>query len=117
MPTNSSIAGLLLCAFWFVFFYGANLVAVPWFGFFSFDTSELPIVATYALYIPIFVMMIAKEKGLGTFKGKVMPILAIAGSIFMVIAAIFSHQWKVVAFLIVFAIFMLPGVLTAKKKF
>jgi basic amino acid/polyamine antiporter, APA family len=117
MPTNSAIAGLLLCAFWFLFFYGANLVATPWFGFLSFDTSELPIVATYALYIPIFVMMIVKEKGLGTFKGKIMPMLAILGSVFMIVAAIFSHQWKVVAFLILFAIFMIPGALTAKKKF
>jgi APA family basic amino acid/polyamine antiporter len=116
MPTSSAIVGLLLCAFWFVFFYGANLPG-NWFGFLGFDTSELPIVATYALYIPIFVMMIVKEKDLGTFKGKIMPILAILGSVFMVYAAIVSHQWKVVAFLIMFAIFMLPGVLTAKKKF
>lgn len=116
MPSNSAIVGVLLCAFWFMYFYGANLVAVPWFGFFSFDTSELPIVATYFLYIPIFIMMIKKEKDLGAFKGTVMPVLAILGSIFMVVAAVFSHQWKVVAFLVLFAIFMLPGVLTAKKK-
>lgn len=117
MPTSSAIVGLLLCAFWFMYFYGANLVAVPWFGFFSFDTSELPIVATYFLYIPIFIMMIKKEKDLGAFKGTVMPVLAILGSVFMVVAAVFSHQWKVVAFVALFVIFMLPGVLSAKKKF
>jgi len=116
MPTSSAIVGLLLCAFWFVFFYGANLTA-PWFGPLGFDTSELPIVATYALYIPIFVMMIVKEKDLGAFKGKVMPLLAILGSLFMVYAAIFSHKWAVVSFLVLFVVFMLPGVLTAKKKF
>lgn len=116
MPTNSAIVGLLLCAFWFVFFYGANLTA-PWFGPLGFDTSELPIVATYALYIPIFLMMITKEKDLGVFKGTIMPTLAILGSIFMVVAAVFSHKWAVVSFLVLFVVFMLPGVMTAKKKF
>jgi APA family basic amino acid/polyamine antiporter len=47
MPTNSSIFGLLLCGIWLFFFYGANLTN-PWFGFFCFDSSELPIVTVYA---------------------------------------------------------------------
>lgn len=59
MPTNSSVFGLLLCGIWLLYFYGANLTK-PWFGFFSFDSSELPIVTIYALYIPIFVMMMKK---------------------------------------------------------
>jgi len=62
-------------------------------------------------------MMMAKEKDLGTFKGKIMPMLAILGSVFMVVAAVFSHKWAVVGFAVMFAIFMLPGVMTAKKKF
>ena len=116
MPTNSATVGLLLCGCWFMFFYGANLTN-PWFGWLSFDTSELPIVATYFLYLPIFIMMMVKEKDLGAFKGKVVPVLAICGSIFMVVAAIFSHKIAVLGFLVLFVIFMLPGVLTAKKKF
>src|SRR5690606_5873519 len=68
MPTNSSIIGLLICAFWLLYFYGANLVKVPWFGPFSFDSSELPIVTIYAMYIPIFFMMMVKEKSLNFFK-------------------------------------------------
>ncbi|MEG0134243.1 MAG: APC family permease, partial [Clostridium sp.] len=43
MPTNSAIVGLLLSCLWLVYFYGANLTT-PWFGVFSFDSSELPIV-------------------------------------------------------------------------
>jgi basic amino acid/polyamine antiporter, APA family len=114
MPTNSSILGLLLCGIWLVFFYGANLTK-PWFGFFCFDSSELPIVTIYAMYIPIFIMMIKKEKDLSFFKRFVMPILSLAGCTFMIIAACFSHKMAVVAYLIVFAVIMLIGTMFAHK--
>lgn len=68
MPANSSILGLLFAAAWFLYFYGANLVPVPWFGVFSFDSSELPVVTIYALYIPIFFMFMRKARGLGVLR-------------------------------------------------
>jgi len=108
MPTNSSIFGLLLCGVWLLYFYGANLTA-PWFGFFSFDSSELPIVTIYALYIPIFFMMMKKEEGLSLFNRYIMPVLALIGCVFMIIAAWFSHGWSVVAYLIIFAVVMALG--------
>lgn len=114
MPTNSAIFGLLLCGFWLLYFYGANLTA-PWFGFFSFDSSELPIVATYALYIPIFLKLM-KDKELPVFKRIVAPLAAIAGCIFMVVAACFSHKMAAVAFLIIFAVVTMVGLLFAEKK-
>ncbi len=116
MPTNSSIFGLLLCGIWLFFFYGANLTGPSWFGFFSFDSSELPIVTLYALYIPIFVMVMKKEKDLSTFNRFVMPALSLIGCAFMIIAACFSHQMAVVAYLIVFAIVMMIGGMFAGKK-
>lgn len=94
MTGNSSIAGLMLCAIWFVFFYGANLAPTNWFGVFGFDSSELPIVTIYALYIPIFFMFIKKSDGLSVMQRYVWPILAIAGSTFMVIAAVYAHGYK-----------------------
>ncbi|MDY0274741.1 MAG: amino acid permease [Desulfomicrobium sp.] len=108
MPTNSAIFGLLLSAFWLVYFYGANLTD-PWFGFFCFDPSELPIVTLYAMYLPIFFMM-HKEKDLSVFKRLVLPLLASIGSLFMIYAACFAHGMAVVAYLIIFAVIMLPGV-------
>jgi len=115
MPTNSSIFGLLLCGIWLLYFYGANLTK-PWFGFFSFDSSELPIVTIYALYIPIFIMMMRKEKDLSSFKRFVAPVISIAGCVFMIIAACFSHKMAVVAYLIVFAIVMIFGAMFSKEK-
>ena len=90
MPSNSSTMGLLISALWLLFFYGSQL-DTPWFGPFSFDSSELPIITTYAMYLPIFVSMLIKGKEYGFLKGRIAPILAIIGSIFMVIAAIFAH--------------------------
>lgn len=109
MPTNSSVFGLLLCAFWLLYFYGANLTA-PWFGPFCFDTSELPIVTLYGGYIPIFLMLIKKEKDLSTFKRFVMPVLSILGCVFMVVAACFAHQMAVVYYLIIFIVIMAVGI-------
>ncbi len=93
MPSNSCIVGLVIVAAWLVYFYGANLAEKPWFGVFSFDSSELPIITIYALYIPMFIQFMRKEKNLPAVKRFVLPILGIIGSAFMVIAAIYSHGY------------------------
>ena len=115
MPANSAIVGLLLCAFWLLYFYGANLTA-PWFGPVSFDTSELPIVTLYAGYIPILLMMIRKESGLSTFRRYVVPIMAVLSCVFMVVAACLAHQMAVVYYLLVFVVIMAIGIWFMPKK-
>lgn len=131
MPSNSSIIGLFISGMWLLFFYGSQL-DTPWFGPFSFDSSELPIITTYAMYIPIFICMMFKEKNLGVIKGKIAPVLAICGSIFMVIAAIFAHgvypyqaakeagtfSLPVLFYLITYAVIMVSGIffMNSKKK-
>jgi len=109
MPVNASIMGLLFAGLWLVYFFGANLVKEPWFGWFSFDSSELPIVTVYAMYIPIFFRMMKKSTDLGTFKRYIMPTLAIICCVFMVIAAIYAHNKSIPGYLIIFAVFMLIG--------
>ncbi len=116
MPTNSAVIGLLFCGFWLMYFYGANLTASPWFGRFSFDSSELPIVTLYGLYIPIFLSMMVKEKELGAFQRIIMPFLAVLSCIFMVFAAFYSQGVTVLYYLVVFMAFMLVGVFYMKKK-
>jgi len=114
MPLNSGNWALLLCGIWLFFFYGANLTS-GWFGPFKFDSSELPIVALYAMYLPIFFLFIKKERDLPVFKRVVMPSLAIAACVFMIIAAIFAHGKAVLWFLLVFAIVMAVGALYGKE--
>lgn len=111
MPANSAIASVLVIAIWLVFFYATNLTE-GWFGAFKFDSSELPLVTIYAMYIPIFIMMIVKErKSLGVLKGVVCPVLAIISSLFMVYAAIMTHKTTVVYYLITFIVIMAMGIL------
>lgn len=72
MPTNSAIVSLGLDAFWLLFFYGANLDS-GWFGPFCFDSSELPIITLYGMYVPMFIQLMRKATDLGTFRRFVMP--------------------------------------------
>ena len=114
MPANSSVVGLFLSMFWFLYFYAGNLAG--WCGPYGFDSSELPIITIYAFYLPIYVMFMVKGKGFGVFKRFILPILATCGSLFTIYAAILSHKMGVVYYLIVFAVFMLAGVLVDMKN-
>ena len=141
MPTNSAIVGLLLSGIWLFYFYAANLgmlfstsynaETANWLirllgnlditsntyivNWFSFDSSELPIVAIYGMYIPIFIGMI-RAKELSIMKKIIMPVLAIIGSIFMIIAAIYSHKIGVLYFIIITTIIMLIGIKYEKNN-
>ncbi len=134
MPNNSAVFGLIVTALWLFYFFCANLggtfvaeydpntvnalirtigtlseetgmYEVNWFGF---DSSEIPIVTVYALYLPIFIKMM-KDKGNPVFKRFIMPALAFLGSAFMVFAAVYAHRWATVFYLIIFALVMLLG--------
>ena len=107
MPTNSTVFGIFVSGLWLVYFYGANLTA-GWFGPFCFDSSELPIITLYALYIPIYFSLM-KRNDLSAFRGKVMPILAILCSLFMVYATIRAYHIKVLFYLIIFVVILLIG--------
>ena len=120
VATNSSIWGLLISAIWLVYFYGANLTS-GWFGLFNFDSSELPVVTIYALYIPMFILWMVKEKEMSFVKRFLIPSIATIACAFMVFAAIYAHgitpylaaketgtfSFPVLFYLIVFAGFML----------
>lgn len=108
MPGNSTTVSLAFSAFWLLYFYGANLTA-GWFGAFCFDSSELPIITLYGMYILIFVQFMRKEKDLNGFKRFVMPTLGLCGCLFMVYAACAAYGAKVFYYLIVFAVFMIVG--------
>lgn len=116
MPTNSAVMGVSLSMLWLLFFYGANLSPVAWFGKFAFDSSELPIITIYALYIPILIMMMKKEKGLNPINRFVFPTVCILLCIFMMYATVMSHKMGVVWYLIAFAAIMLLSIPFYKNK-
>ena len=130
MPMNAGAVSLLICGIWFFYFYAANLADTPVFGVFSFDSSELPIITLYAMFIPLFLMFIKREGSRSVFKNIVMPVLGIAASLFMIFVAVYAHgikQYKlakeagefafpVLFYLIVFIAVMAFGFLFYRKK-
>ena len=115
MPNNSSVVGLLLVAVWFVYFYLSNL-AGTWKGPFVFDSSELPIITIYLMYLPILIQWMRKEKDQNALRRFILPSLALCGSVFMVVACVFSHRMGCVWYLIVFAAVMILGALVKNRK-
>lgn len=111
MPHNSSIFALLTCAIWFVYFIFAGGGFFTWetVNKYGFDSSELPIITIYALYIPILIAMMVKEKELGAFKRFLLPFLSLLGIGVIIAASILKHGTDIIWYLIVFAAIMLVG--------
>ena len=106
MPQNSAIFALFTCSFWFVYFI---FFCLGIFGDYGFDSSELPIITIYPLYIPILISLMVKEKDVHPFKRFVLPALSIVGVGIIVYASIKSHGIKNLWYLIVFAVIMFIG--------
>ena len=127
MVSNSAVWGLFISSLWLVYFYGANL-STGWFGYFNFDSSELPIVTIYAMYIPIFILWMKKEREEGFVKRYLIPSLAILSCAFMVFAAVYAHgitpylqakangafSFPVLFYIVIFAVIMFIGAIFQK---
>lgn len=116
LPNNSAVLGLFVCAAWGLYFFLANLANSPLVGKFVFDSSEIPIVTIYAMYLPIFVMWMKKAKDENIGRRFIIPILAFCGAAFMVYACIIGHKFANVYYLIVFAVIMAIGGIFRKNK-
>ena len=108
VTNNSAAVSLIIIAAWFLYFYLTNL-AGTWEGPFVFDSSELPIITIYLMYLPIFIQWMRKEKSENVLRRFILPILAFCGSVFMIIACIIGHGIGCLWYLIVFAVIMLLG--------
>jgi APA family basic amino acid/polyamine antiporter len=116
MPHNSAIFSLLMCGVWFVYFIflGAGLFDWGKITNYAFDSSELPIITLYALYIPILIAMMIKEKSFGIFRRFILPVLSILAIGVIIYASIEKHEMGNVWYLVVFAVIMLIGFVVKK---
>ena len=115
MPNNSAVFALMVTAVWFVYFYLSNL-AGTWSGIFVFDSTELPIITLYLMYLPMFIQWMRREKQESVLRRFVLPGLAFCGSVFMIIASVFSHRMGCVWYLIVYIVVMAIGLRQYKPK-
>ena len=82
----------------------------------SFENDELPIITLYALYIPIFVSMMIKSKGMHPVKRFVFPALSVVACLFMIFCAFYAYKVQAIYYLIIFTVIMLIGLLFYRNK-
>lgn len=114
MSTGSCVAGLLLSMGWLFFYYGARISDTPLFMGFGFDSSELSVISAYAMYIPIFLMFIKKQKK--SLKNVFLLICGIAACIFLIICAVYAHKNDLTDYILTFTSIMLIGSLFYRGK-
>ncbi len=114
MPNNSAAFAMLMSAIWAGYFYYGTLMNML--GPFKFDSSEVPIIALYAAYIPIYLCFMKKATHETTVRRYVIPALAALGALVMVFAAIMSYGIDILYFLLVLAVVMLLGHLFSARK-
>lgn len=107
IPHNSASFALFVCMLWLAYFIGGQFFG--WFGEYAFDSSELPIITVYPLYVPILISFMVKEKGLNPIRRFALPLLSICGSAIMIVASIASHGMGNLYYLAVFALIMAVG--------
>ena len=82
----------------------------------SFENDELPIITLYALYIPIFISMMIKSKGMHPVKRFVFPALSVAACLFMIFCAFYAYKVQAFYYLFIFAVIMLIGLMFYRDK-
>lgn len=107
---NSAILGFGLSASWLLVWYG-NFAG--WFGKFM-DISELPIAFLYVIYISLYLWVMKQFNDLGPISRYVAPLLAGAGSIYIIWGAIQKDMF--IHFFIVTVVILLSSLPFMHKK-
>ena len=120
MPSNASILALVVNGAWLVYFFFSALTDIPSSvgtvgKIMLFDSTELPLIAVYPFYIPIYIMFIARSKNLSLLKRIIMPFLSLGGAVLLIYAAITKHGLTNIGFLIVESIILITGAVFYKK--
>ena len=116
MPLKSCLIGMAICSFWLfqfqVFFWGGPLVynttGNPWW-LLAFEADEIVIITLYAMYIPIFLYLIFKEKEFNVFQRFVLPVLGLGACVFLCYCCYVAYGKYIISYLVLFAIIMLIG--------
>lgn len=115
VPITSSIFGYIITICWLAYYYfsqtnsKANGIGFP------FDSSELPIITTYFLYIPMFIAFMVKKEN-NIFKRFVMPTLGVIAASFMIFAACYRHKITTVYYLIFFTVVIIIALIVEQLR-
>jgi len=114
VPNNSAAVFVLLVSLWMLIFAGNR---AGWYGDFVLDIPGLVPIFFQLFLIPIYFMVVFKERTLGAFNRFCAPFVAMLGCFYLLYAALISQGLvRVLVFAAIFATFMLSGVLFYKRK-
>ena len=114
MPNNSAIASLFFCGMWLLQWeLGFIQKLLP--PFLAWENDELPIITLYLVYIPIFLVLMARAKDLDPVRRFVLPALAIVACLFMIYCAVAAYRIEALYYLILFVLIMAVGMLFYRK--
>ena len=115
MPIISAVIGFAISLVWMLQWeFGLIRGKLP--AIIGWENDELPIITLYALYIPIFISMMIKSKGLHPIKRFVFPALSIVACLFMIFCAFYAYKIQAVYYLLIFAIIMFIGLMFYRDK-
>ena len=113
IPNNSAAVFVLIVAFWMLVHSG-NFAG--WYGAFNLDLPGLVPIFFQLFLIPLYFMTIVTQKSLGTFNRVIAPLIALAGSAFLLYAAVTTQGTRIIVFAAVFAVIMVIGALFYKRS-
>lgn len=107
---NSGIVAFIISLIWLTVWYG-NFAG--WFGGFM-DISELPIAYLYLIYISIYIWVMRTFKDLNKFARYIAPLLATAGSLYIIWGAMQKDMF--IVFSIILALIIAVGYFLSREK-
>lgn len=120
---KSAIIGMMLGGFWYawtavIWMYGPDFMGglhdCQWIAW---EPDEICIINLYAMYIPMFIALIVKDKGGSAIKRYVLPMLGLCCCVFMCYCCWVGKGYKqVLGYLAFFAVVMLIGKLFKGKR-
>jgi len=113
VPNNSAALYVLIVSFWMLLFSG-NFAG--WYGDFNLDLPGLVPVFFQFFLFPVYLLIIFKERSLGGFNRFIAPLLATAGSVFLIYAAITTQGTRILVFGVIFLVIMIFGNCFYKKS-
>lgn len=109
-PHNSAIFALLVSVLWFAYYviFGSGFFEWEIAQKYGFDSSELPVVTIYPMYLPI-ILSLTKDKNCGFLKRFFLPLISTLGIGIILWASITKHKTDNLWYLILWGIIMLIG--------
>ena len=115
MPVRAALITYVIALVWMLQWeFGLIRGKLP--AIISFENDELPIITLYAFYIPIFISMMIKSKGMHPVKRFVFPALSVVACLFMIFCAFYAYKEQAFYYLFIFAVIMLVGLMFYRNK-